>query len=47
MWLLRSSPLELRALLWTKYWVGTLPLLVLALRDHGADQRAPAGARRS
>ena len=31
MWLLRSSPLELRALLWSKYWVGTLPLLVLAL----------------
>jgi ABC-2 type transport system permease protein len=31
MWLLRSSPLELKALLWSKYWVGTLPLLVLAL----------------
>ena len=31
MWLLRSSPLELRAMLWSKYWVGTLPLLVLAL----------------
>ena len=31
MWLLRSSPLELRALLWSKYWVGTVPLLVLAL----------------
>jgi ABC-2 type transport system permease protein len=31
MWLLRSSPLNLRALLWSKYWVGTLPLLVLAL----------------
>jgi ABC-2 type transport system permease protein len=31
MWLLRSSPLELRALLWAKYWVGTIPLLVLAL----------------
>ncbi len=31
MWLLRSSPLELRAMLWAKYWVGTLPLLVLAL----------------
>jgi ABC-2 type transport system permease protein len=31
MWLLRSSPLELRALLWSKYWVGTIPLLVLAL----------------
>jgi len=29
MWLLRSSPLDLRALLWSKYWVGTIPLLVL------------------
>lgn len=31
MWLLRSSPLELRSMLWAKYWVGTIPLLVLAL----------------
>ncbi|HVH08367.1 MAG TPA: hypothetical protein VM736_01090 [Gemmatimonadales bacterium] len=31
MWLLRSSPLDLKALLWSKYWVGTFPLLVLAL----------------
>jgi ABC-2 type transport system permease protein len=31
MWLLRSSPLDLRALLWSKYWIGTVPLLVLAL----------------
>jgi ABC-2 type transport system permease protein len=31
MWLLRSSPLRLDALLWSKYWVGTIPLLVLAL----------------
>jgi ABC-2 type transport system permease protein len=31
MWLLRSSPLDLRAFLWSKYWVGTVPLLVLAL----------------
>ncbi len=31
LWLLRSSPLDLRAMLWSKYWVGTLPLLVLAL----------------
>jgi ABC-2 type transport system permease protein len=31
MWLLRSSPLDLRALLWSKYWVGTVPLMVLAL----------------
>lgn len=30
-WLLRSSALPLRDLLWAKYWVGTLPLLVLAL----------------
>ncbi|HSJ25581.1 MAG TPA: hypothetical protein VK929_12980 [Longimicrobiales bacterium] len=31
LWLLRSSPLDLRALLWSKYWVGITPLLVLAL----------------
>jgi len=31
MWLLRSSPLDLKALLWSKYLVGTLPLLILGL----------------
>ncbi len=31
MWLLRSSPLDLRALLWSKYWIGTIPLMVVAL----------------
>ncbi|MEO8450824.1 MAG: hypothetical protein ABI647_13585, partial [Gemmatimonadota bacterium] len=31
LWLLKSSPLDLKAMLWSKYWVGTLPLLVLAL----------------
>jgi ABC-2 type transport system permease protein len=31
MWLLRSSPLDLRAMFWSKYWIGTAPLLVLAL----------------
>lgn len=30
-WLLRSSPLAMRDLLWSKYWVGTVPLLVLAV----------------
>ncbi|HEY4129313.1 MAG TPA: hypothetical protein VGM50_01755 [Gemmatimonadaceae bacterium] len=30
-WLLRSSPLSMRALLWAKFWVGTLPLLILAV----------------
>lgn len=30
-WLLRSSPLDLRALLRSKYWTGTAPLLVLSL----------------
>jgi len=30
-WLLRSSPIELRTMVWTKYWVGLLPLLSLAL----------------
>lgn len=31
LWLLRSSPLDLRALVWSKFWVGITPLLVLAL----------------
>lgn len=31
MWLLRSSPLDPGAMLWSKYWIGTVPLLVLAL----------------
>lgn len=31
MWLIRSSPLDVRALFWSKYWVGTLPLLLIAL----------------
>jgi ABC-2 type transport system permease protein len=31
LWLLRSSPMAMRDLLWAKFWVGTLPLLVLAL----------------
>ncbi len=31
MWLLRSSPLDLEALMWSKYWTGTIPLLGLAL----------------
>lgn len=31
LWLLRSSPLRARDLLWSKYWVGTTPLLVLAV----------------
>lgn len=31
LWLLRSSPMPLRDLLWAKFWVGTFPLLILAL----------------
>ncbi len=31
MWLLRSSPLDIRTLFWSKYWVGTLPLLLVSL----------------
>ena len=31
MWLLRSSPLDSEAMLWSKYWTGTVPLLILAL----------------
>ncbi|HEY4953490.1 MAG TPA: hypothetical protein VII02_01265 [Gemmatimonadaceae bacterium] len=31
MWLLRSSPLAMRELLWSKFWVGMIPLLAMAL----------------
>jgi len=31
LWLLRASPLPLRSLLWSKYWVGVVPLLAVAL----------------
>ena len=31
LWLLRSSPMPMTALLWAKFWVGTVPLLVLAV----------------
>jgi ABC-2 type transport system permease protein len=31
MWLLRSSPLDVKTLFWAKYWVGTVPLLFVAL----------------
>ena len=31
LWLLKSSPLPMRQLLWSKFWTGTIPLLVLAL----------------
>jgi ABC-2 type transport system permease protein len=31
MWLLRSSPLDVSRLFWSKYWIGTVPLLVVAL----------------
>jgi len=31
LWLLRSSPLAMRDLLWAKFWVGTAPLLLLAV----------------
>lgn len=30
-WLVRSSPLAMHDLLWAKFWVGTVPLLALAL----------------
>jgi len=31
LWLLRSSPLDMRDLLWAKFWVGAVPLFVLAI----------------
>lgn len=31
MWLMRSSPIDVRTIFWSKYWVGTIPLLIVAL----------------
>lgn len=31
MWLLKSSPLDVRGIFWSKYWVGTIPLLLIAV----------------
>jgi ABC-2 type transport system permease protein len=31
MWLMRSSPIDVRTIFWSKYWVGTIPLLLVAL----------------
>jgi len=31
LWLLRSSPLRMSSLVWSKFWVGIIPLLVLAV----------------
>ena len=31
LWLLKSSPMRMDDLLWTKFWTGMLPLLILAL----------------
>ena len=31
MWLLKSSPTDVRSLFWAKYWVGTVPLLLVSL----------------
>jgi ABC-2 type transport system permease protein len=36
LWLLRSSPLSMHDLLWAKFWVGAVPLLLLALVLVGA-----------
>ncbi len=30
-WLLRSSPVDVKTIFWAKYWVGTVPLLLVAL----------------
>ena len=30
-WIIRTSPISLGRFLWSKFWIGTLPLLILAL----------------
>jgi ABC-2 type transport system permease protein len=36
LWLLKSSPLAMHDLLWAKFWVGALPLLIVAMAIVGA-----------
>jgi ABC-2 type transport system permease protein len=31
MWLVRSSPIDVRTIFWSKYWTGTLPLMLVSL----------------
>ncbi|MDH3271398.1 MAG: hypothetical protein OEN56_08710 [Gemmatimonadota bacterium] len=31
MWLMQSSPVDIRTIFWSKYWVGTVPLLLVAV----------------
>ena len=38
LWLLRSSPLDVKPLFWCKYWVGTLPLLRGGAAAHRGHQ---------
>ena len=40
-WLLRSSPLPMREVLWAKFWVGAVPLLVLAAVLVGLHKPVP------
>ena len=45
LWLLRSSPLPMRDLLWAKFWVGTLPLLAPRARHRRRDELPAQGER--
>ena len=38
LWLLRSSPMPVRDLLWAKFWVGTMPLLAARARHRRRDR---------
>ncbi len=47
LWLLRSSPLDPRAMLRSKYLVGVVPLVALAIGADGHHQCPAAGVRTS
>ena len=38
LWLLKSSPLDLRSLLWSKYWVGVAAAAGACAGAHGGNQ---------
>ena len=45
LWLLRSSPMPVRDLLWAKFWVGTTAAAGARARHRGRDERAAPGER--
>ena len=46
-WIVRSSPVSMRAFLWSKFWTGLVPVLVLAVGLTVVSNQLPGRAPRS